>query len=163
MGSSKSISQPRLRQTAKASSNSQGFVKQPRLQTAKASHSRGGGARALHRLYPPGVRGRREDRAPAGAHGPRAEKKHAAEPQAQPRIPGLPCAVVLRLTPRSPRGPGFFAPVIPKARVARFGSLAPASGRQDHTAWPFAKRSFVRILEKNTAISRVHRCPPPRP
>src|SRR5882724_9106200 len=41
------------------------------------------------------TRGRREDRAPAGTHGPRATKKHAAEPQAQPKIPGLPCAMVL--------------------------------------------------------------------
>jgi len=40
-------------------------------------------------------RGRREDRAPAGTHGPRAAKKHAAEPQVQPKIPGLPCAMVL--------------------------------------------------------------------
>jgi hypothetical protein len=41
--------------------------------------------------------GRREDRAPAGTHGPRAEKKHAAEPQVQPDTSGLPCAMVLRL------------------------------------------------------------------
>jgi hypothetical protein len=40
---------------------------------------------------------RREDRAPAGTHGPRAAKKHAAEPQVQPNTSGLPCAMVLRL------------------------------------------------------------------
>src|SRR5262245_26588725 len=40
-------------------------------------------------------RGHREDRAPAGARGPRATKKHAAEPQVQPRTPGLPRAMVL--------------------------------------------------------------------
>src|SRR5258708_27297647 len=56
--------------------------------------------------------------------------------------------MVLRLTPSSPRGPGSFAPVTPKARVARFRSLAPASGRQDHTAWPSAKRSFVHIQKR---------------
>src|SRR5258708_16694290 len=56
--------------------------------------------------------------------------------------------MVLRLTPSSPRGPGSFAPVIPKARVARSRNLAPASGRQDYTAWPSAKRSFVRIQKR---------------
>jgi len=39
------------------------------------------------------LRGRREDRVSADTHGPRAAKKHAAEPQVQP-ITGLPRAVV---------------------------------------------------------------------
>jgi hypothetical protein len=56
------------------------------------------------------VRGRREDRAPAGAHGPRAGKKHAAEPQAQPRIPGLPCAMVLTVYSVLSPGTGLFCP-----------------------------------------------------
>jgi hypothetical protein len=51
----------------------------------------------LNQTVPPRNRGRREDRAPAGTHGPRAAKKHAAEPQVQPKSPGLPCAMVLRL------------------------------------------------------------------
>jgi hypothetical protein len=45
-------------------------------------------------IVPPSMmRGRREGRASADAHGPRAAKKHAAEPQVQP-IAGLPCAMV---------------------------------------------------------------------
>jgi hypothetical protein len=42
------------------------------------------------------TRGRREGRVSADTHGPRATKKHAAEPQVQPDT-GLPCAMVLRL------------------------------------------------------------------
>src|SRR4051812_19177400 len=42
------------------------------------------------------TRGRREGRVSADTHGPRATKKHAAEPQDQPDT-GLPCAMVLRL------------------------------------------------------------------
>src|SRR5215475_11911586 len=56
-----------------------------------------GNTRAFPSTVPPGNRGRREDRAPAGTHGPRATKKHAAEPQVQPDTSGLPCAMVLRL------------------------------------------------------------------
>jgi hypothetical protein len=52
--------------------------------------------------------GRREDRAPAGTHGPRATKKHAAEPQVQPKSPGLPCAMVLRLIRGLPGETGLF-------------------------------------------------------
>src|SRR5882757_7296620 len=59
-----------------------------RALAAKPSHSRDAdGTRALKANTLRELRGRREDRAPAGTHGPRAEKKHAAEPQAQPRIP----------------------------------------------------------------------------
>src|SRR5580704_16306912 len=52
-----------------------------------------------------------------------------------PETSGIPHAMVLRLISRSPRGPGFLAPValwiIPQ-------SLTPASGRQDHTTSPSA-------------------------
>jgi hypothetical protein len=58
----------------------------------------------------PDSRGRREDRAPADAHGPRATKKHAAEPQAQPRVPGLPCAMVLTAYSELSPGTGLFCP-----------------------------------------------------
>jgi hypothetical protein len=40
-------------------------------------------------------------------------------------------------------GDRAFLPPSPARRVSAFASLAPASGRQDHTAWPSAKRSFV--------------------
>ena len=52
-----------------------------------------------------------------------------------PETSGIPHAMVLRLISRSPRGPGFLAPVI--RRIAPT-NLAPASGRQDHTPLPSA-------------------------
>ena len=55
---------------------------------------------------------------------------------------GLPCAMALRLIPRSPRGPGFIAPVAARSQVSR--NLTPASGRQDHTALPL-RDSFARL------------------
>ena len=55
--------------------------------------------------------------------------------------PGLPCAMVLRLIPSSPRGPGLFAPVIGEISST---NLTPASGRQDHTTSPSASAPFVR-------------------
>ena len=39
-------------------------------------------------------------------------KKHAAEPQAQPKTTGLPCAMVLRLIRALPGAPGFLATMI---------------------------------------------------
>jgi hypothetical protein len=58
----------------------------------------------------------------------------------------------LRLTPRSPRGPGSFAPVT-FAEIASHESLTPASGCQDHTTSPSASGALVCV-----AIS-VHRIP----
>jgi hypothetical protein len=49
---------------------------------------------------------------------------------------GLPCAMVLRLISRSPRGPGSFAPVALADRLRK--NLTPTSGRQDHTTSPSA-------------------------
>jgi hypothetical protein len=54
------------------------------------------------------------------------------------------------LCSRSPRGPGSFAPSF----ADRSATLAPASGRQDHTTSPSASGAFV-----SRAIS-VHRIPP---
>jgi hypothetical protein len=79
-------------------------------------------------------RGRREDRAPAGTHGPRAEKKHAAEPQAQPKSSGLPCAMVLRLIRDLP-GDQALLPPLPRV-ISR--NVTPTLGRQDHTTSPSA-------------------------
>ena len=103
-------------------------------QTGKASHSRGaGGARALRRRDPLKVRGRREDRAPAGTHGPRAIKKHAAEPQAQPRIPGLPCAVVLTAYSELSPGTGLSCPRHPQsARCTTCGLSASVGAPGPH-------------------------------
>src|SRR5215470_796926 len=79
-------------------------------------------------------RGRREDRAPAGTHGPRAIKKHAAEPQVQPKTSGLPCAMVLRLIRALPGDQALLTP----SSADRSADLTPALGRQDHTISPSA-------------------------
>src|SRR5262245_28767352 len=93
----------------------------------------------FHRTAPPRNRGRREDRAPAGTHGPRATKKHAAEPQVQPDTSGLPCAMVLRLIRALPGDRTLLSP----SSADRSTDLAPALGRQDHTISPSATTSFV--------------------
>src|ERR1700726_2994919 len=59
----------------------------------------------------------------------------------------------LRLIPRSPRGPGSFAPVIGVMRSI-IANLTPASGCQDHTTSPSASSALVFC-----AIS-VHRSSP---
>src|SRR4051812_28930223 len=70
-------------------------------------------ARALHRRVTPDERGRREDREPAGSRGPlcaNALETDAQRHTGQPGHPGLPCAVVLRLMSRSPRGAMHYCP-----------------------------------------------------
>jgi len=82
---------------------------------------------ARHR--PRTMRGRGEGRVSADTHGPRAEKKHAAEPQVS-QITGLPCAMVLTLI-RALLGDRLACPRHPRAR--RIADLASAPGCQDHT------------------------------
>jgi hypothetical protein len=66
----------------------------------------------------------------------RNEKKHTSVvTTVTPETPGIPRAMVLRLIPRSPRGPGFFAPVASRILPR---NLTPASGCQDHTTLPSA-------------------------
>jgi hypothetical protein len=74
--------------------------------------------RALQRPHP---RNRRVQERPgiADTHGPRAAKKHAAEPQVQP-ITGLPCAMALRLIRALPRD-RLSCPCRPRARQERRG------------------------------------------
>ena len=96
-------------------------------------------------------RGRREDRAPAGTHGPRATKKHAAEPQVQPKTSGLPCAMVLRLIRDLPGDQAF----LPPSPADRSADLAPTLGRQDHTTSPSAG-NVIRLM-----TCRVHHIPLP--
>jgi hypothetical protein len=88
------------------------------------------------------ARGRREDRAPAGTHGPRAEKSTRQNHRCSRKYPAFPARWLERLLRDLP-GDRAFLPPSPARRVSVFASLAPASGRQDHTAWPSAKRSFV--------------------
>jgi hypothetical protein len=65
---------------------------------------------------PPSSYQRAQGRPGAGrAHGPRAEKKHAAEPQVWPNTPSLPCAMALRLI-RDLLGDRLSCPRRPRAR-----------------------------------------------
>jgi hypothetical protein len=85
-------------------------------------------------LFKPRAQGRPGARRP---HGPRAEKKHAAEPQVRPRHPSLPCAMALRLIRDLP-GDRLSCPRRPRAR--RVADLTSAPGGQDHTISPCASR-----------------------
>jgi len=120
-------------------------------------------------------RERAQGRPGAGCtHGPRATKKHAAEPQVQPGQPGLPCAMVLRLIRDLPGDRAFLPPSPRRCRriLARSGSariaqgLAPASGRQDHTTSPSALASLVlraNVAHENRPAIIPARAPPSRP
>ena len=69
---------------------------------------------------------------------------------------GIPCTMGLRLIRALPGVPGLIATV---ARDNRLAGLTPASGGQDHTAWPSAgKPSSAR---KRAELPRVHRIPLP--
>src|SRR6201996_4970411 len=105
----------------------QGLLKRLRILAARC-------VRVFHSFHPLENRGRREDRAPAGTHGPRATKKHAAEPQVQPDTSGLPCAMVLRLIRDLPGDRTSLSP-LPRV-ISR--NVAPALGRQNHTISPSA-------------------------
>ena len=73
---------------------------------------------------------------PAGTHGPRATKKHAAEPQVQPEQPAFPAQWFYGLYVLSSVNRAFLQP----SSADRSAHLAPASGRQDHTTSPSAIR-----------------------
>jgi len=70
-------------------------------------------------------------------HGPPATKKQAAVTTGKAETTGIPCAMVLTAAPRSPRGSGLVGPRRLATIVSR--GLSPASGGQDHTAWPSEK------------------------
>src|SRR5258707_15414290 len=67
-----------------------------------------------------------------------------------PERPGIPRAMVLRLTSRSPRRSGLLSP----SSALLLADLTPASGRQNHTTSPSASAPFV------TRTARVHCIPP---
>ncbi|EIG57532.1 hypothetical protein Bra1253DRAFT_02200 [Bradyrhizobium sp. WSM1253] len=72
--------------------------------------SRGAGARVLLSVFAlVAKKGRREGRAPAGTQGPHA-KTHAGVTTGDAGTSGLPCAMVLRLMARSPRGAMHYCP-----------------------------------------------------
>jgi hypothetical protein len=107
-------------------------------------------ARVLHR------RGPSEDGEGAGKAGcwlhpwPAFIKKSTRRlPQVQPEQPGLPCAMVLRLIPRSPREPGFLAPVANRS----FCSLGTSVGVPGPHG--FAVRACVSRPRKNRALTQT--------
>ena len=70
-----------------------------------------------------------------------------------PETSGIPHAMVLRLISRSPRGPGFHAPVIPEKLASQeLGASVGASGPHDFTVSDLG----VRLTQ-----GRVHRIPLP--
>ena len=79
-----------------------------------------------------------------------AQKKAHTSIQVQRRHSGLPCAMVLRLMPRSPRRRIRLVTVASElaARVARSGfanlrQLDTSNGCQDHTVLPYASAPYV--------------------
>src|ERR1700743_411927 len=82
-------------------------------------------------------------------------KKTHTSIQVQRRQSGLPCAMALRLIPCSL--PGDRA-CLPPSPTNCFVDLTPASGRQDHTASPYASASYVRAQKRATTLPR-----PPHP
>jgi hypothetical protein len=89
-------------------------------------------------------------------HGPPATKKQAASPQVQPRHPGIPCAMVLRLIRDLLGAPGLFATVIRAMREAsrELDTSVGVSGPHD-----FAVRHIVGRL----AQARPTKRRPPHP
>jgi hypothetical protein len=82
-----------------------------------------------------------------------AHRKTHTSIQVQRKHSGLPRAMVLRLTSRSPWRPAFLPPS-PLRSVCFSKDLTPASGRRDHTISPSASRA-----DRRQHI-RVHRIPP---
>jgi hypothetical protein len=102
------------------------------------------------RVFPsilPSSKQRAQGRPGAGWHPWSAcRKKHAAEPQAQPKTSGLPCAMVLRLIRDLPGDQAL----LPPSPADRSADLAPTLGRQDHTISPSAG-NVIRLM-----TCRVH-------
>jgi hypothetical protein len=99
-------------------------------------------ARVMHRhVALISVRGRREGRVSADTHGPRAKKKHAAEPQVQPNNrPSLRDG--FNAYTRSPRCTGLVGHRHRRDAGRIVANLIPASGYQDHaTSRPPPRRS----------------------
>jgi hypothetical protein len=97
-------------------------------------------------------RGRRECRASNAPAASRAErKKHTSVvTTVTPETPGIPRAMVYGLLRALPGDQACLTP----SPALLLADLTPASGRQNHTTWPYASARFV----KRTA--RVHRIPP---
>jgi hypothetical protein len=91
--------------------------------------------------------------------------------QVQSEHSGIPCAMVLRLMPRSPRRRIPLASVIGELTASRTRSgsqhlrrLDASHGRQDHTVLPYASASFVcRAADRSRAKARPAIPPAQRP
>jgi hypothetical protein len=81
-------------------------------------------------------RGRRECRVRASPIARQQTKKLAAVTTGSAGSSGIPCAMVLTLIARSPRGPGFLAPVV---------------ARSSHATWPQRREA------RTTRLRRPHR------
>ena len=87
------------------------------------------------------------------------QTKQASSPQVRPSQPGPPCAMVLRLTPRSPRGTGSFAPVI-RAMPAHPRELDASVAAPGPHGLTVRATSFVGApLTETLAMPRGHRSP----
>ncbi|SHN68014.1 hypothetical protein SAMN05444170_1273 [Bradyrhizobium erythrophlei] len=85
----------------------------------------------------------------------RKSKKHTSKyTTGSPKRSGIPCAMALRLIPRSLRRSGFLVTVTPEKRQL-LKSFTPASRRQDHAALSSATGAFV------WCAIRGHRLPRP--
>src|SRR5690242_1448815 len=103
----------------------------------------------MREICPSANRGRREGRVSATPAAPVHKKSTGREPQVWSEQSGLPCAMALRLITRSPREPGFLAPVAARSQASH--DLVSASGDQDHTALPYA--TMLLVWQRH----RVHR------
>src|ERR1700760_2602454 len=112
--------------------------------------------RAIQFDRPRKYRGRREGRVLAHTHGPRAEKKHAAEPQVRAEHPAFPAQWLYGLYVISP-GTGSLAPV---ARAL----VAPQAWHQHRDARTTRLRRAYRLFVRATnhaATRHAHRIPLP--
>jgi len=89
------------------------------------------------------------------------KKCRRQEPQVQPRSPGPPCAMVLRLLRVLPGAPGFLATVV-RVMQNTTTNLTSASGCQDRATWPCVPVLFVRAEQAPRANRHAHRIPPQR-
>ena len=102
---------------------------------------------------PKKIRGRREGRVLAGTRGlvcNKRKKKTHTSIQVSAETTGLPCAMVLRLMPRSPRSriplasvAGELAARIARLSFANLRRLDTSHGCQDHTVLPYANAPLV--------------------
>ena len=100
-------------------------------------------SRPSYVLERPSSNQRAQGRPGAGrTRGPRAAKKHAAEPQVRPNNRPSPRDDFTVYT-RSPRGPAFLSPSS-ATLVMNVATLAPAPGRQNHATSPSASHQSSR-------------------